>query len=173
MVISNYLYCVEQDGGVKSSAPHDMMIGSSFSISEDLNSKKTILSKVEDRLKSVLNNTVSLQFFNEFCLQEYAVENVLFWVEAQVYASIIEPELQKTFSKHLYYTYIKNDAPLVLNVDEELRKSITEEYKNPNAYTYLDIQAFIYILIKQHAYNRYENSLIFKRFLKFKEEGER
>ena len=151
--------------------PLERVNGSSFAISEDLSSKKTILSKVEDRLKSVLNNSVSLQFFNEFCLQEYAVENVLFWVEAQVYSSILEPVLQKTFSKHLYYTYINPGAPLALNVDEEMRKSIKMSYEFPNADTYVDIQAFIYILIKQHAYNRYENSQLFKKFLKFKEEG--
>jgi hypothetical protein len=47
-----------------------------------------LISTLEDRLESVLRNTTALQFFNEFCLQEYTIENVLkyncFWSERKL-----------------------------------------------------------------------------------------
>jgi hypothetical protein len=53
--------------------------------------------------------------------------NVLFWVEAQVYA-ITEPSMQNHF-KTLILHLLREGSPLVLNVDDELEKIIITEYE--------------------------------------------
>ncbi|KAJ3361003.1 hypothetical protein HDU91_004161 [Kappamyces sp. JEL0680] len=146
------------------------VLNESMSSSQALDRGNTIFSTTDDRLLSVLHNTASLQFFNEFCLQEYSIENVLFWIEAEIYRSIVSAEARKSFARHLYLNYLKLGSPLCLNVDAEVRESVRAEIENePSENLFEDVQGFIYILIKQHAYNRFEASDLFKRFLAYKQ----
>jgi hypothetical protein len=153
--------------------------GSAFCLAEDCGpssqsnrSQRSIASSSDDRLYSILYNTAALRFFNEFCLQEYSIENVLFWIEAEIYRSIVNEDQRKIYAKYLYFHYLKLESPLCLNVDNEVREAIAKQYsEDPSPELFDDVQGLIYILIKQRAYPRFERSDFFKRFLKFKTEG--
>jgi hypothetical protein len=147
-------------------------LGSAFVLSDSAEAANAVMSTLDDRLNSVLHNLASMQFFNEFCLTEYAIENVLFWIECEVFKSINDDETRKLFAKYIYLAYIQQESPLKLNVDEEVRNTLLESYdKEPTTEMFEDIQNFVYILIKKHAYNRFENSPLFKRFLEFRAAG--
>ena len=145
-------------------------IATAFSVPADA-ARVALISTLEDRLDSVLHNIYALQFFNEFCLQEYTIENVLFWIEAEVFRSIADEACRNSFSKHIYNTYVKEGAPLALNVDRDIRKTVERCFADPQSDMFIELQAFIYILIKQAAYVRFESSHHFQNFLQFKKEG--
>jgi Regulator of G protein signaling domain len=124
---------------------------------------------ISDRFDSVLHNLISLQFFNEFCLQEYSVENVLFWIEAEVYKTIIDPSKAKRFATYLYLVYIKDGAPLNINMHKEIVQEIPWPFNDvPASDIFVVAQHYVYKTIKGHAYTRYENSKLFASFLEFK-----
>lgn len=145
-------------------------IATAFPLPADA-ARVALISTLEDRLDSVLHNIYALQFFNEFCLQEYTIENVLFWIEAEVFRSIADEGCRNSFSNHIYNTYVKEGAPLALNVDRDIRKTVERCFQDPQSDMFVELQAFIYILIKQAAYVRFESSHYFQKFLQFKKEG--
>ncbi|KAI8896793.1 hypothetical protein BC833DRAFT_596217 [Globomyces pollinis-pini] len=125
---------------------------------------------MDKRLLSVLHNTTALKFFNEFCLQEYSIENVLFWIEVEIYRTIHDDTIRSTFASHLYLTYIATGSPLGINISQELREEIPYWPDTiPDKGIYDDVQVLMYSLIKNHAYVRFEKSNLFKRFLEYKD----
>ncbi|KAL2916891.1 hypothetical protein HK105_203670 [Polyrhizophydium stewartii] len=127
-------------------------------------------STLDDRLQSVLHNIISLQFFNEFCLQEYSIENTLFWIEAEIFKTIADAPIRKLFAEYLYLTYIMAaNAPLALNISADVRRDIPWPIPDTvEAGIFDEAQDHAYAMIKGHAYARYESSKIFERFLEFK-----
>ncbi|KAL5033238.1 hypothetical protein RTP6_001234 [Batrachochytrium dendrobatidis] len=127
-------------------------------------------STMDDRLHSVLHNIVSMQFFNEFCLQEYSIENSLFWIEAEIYKTIQDPAIRRTFAQYLYLTYISPEiAPLNLNISADVRKDIPwPPPECPEITMFDEVQDHAYTMIKGHAYARYEKAPMFEKFLEFK-----
>ncbi|KAJ1336682.1 hypothetical protein BSLG_007001 [Batrachochytrium salamandrivorans] len=127
-------------------------------------------STLDDRLQSVLHNIISMQFFNEFCLQEYSVENSLFWIEAEIFKTIQDPTIRYTFAQYLYLTYIAgNKAPLTLNLSVDVCNDIPwPPPECPELTMFDEAQDHAYTMIKGHAYTRYEKGAIFEKFLEFK-----
>eukprot|EP00842_Homolaphlyctis_polyrhiza_P006606 jgi/Hompol1/6947/HPOL_000979-RA len=125
----------------------------------------------DDRLQSVLHNIISLQFFNEFCLQEYSIENTLFWIEVEIFKTISDPSVRFLFAQYLYLTYIsEHNAPLQLNLSAEVRNDIKWPIEEPvDTSVFEEAQDHAYAMIKGHAYIRYEESKIFEKFLEFKQ----
>lgn len=151
-------------------------MGSQFDltpINEFQTAKNSVIySNLKDRLQSVLHNTIALRFFNQFCFQQYCVENLLFWIEVEVFKTIEDLETQKLFAKHIYLNYILPESPLRLNIDAEIRVAVLDFYdKEPKPNMFDGVQGFIDIIIKNHAYDRFENSEMFQTFLDAKKEG--
>ena len=145
----------------------------SHSSMNSASSKRSSASTVDDRLDSVLHNISALQFFNEFCLQAYSIENVLFWIEAEVLRSITDEKERDLFSKHIYNAYVTEEAPLALNLDSEIRQAVTSKFEHMDKNAFKDLQSFIFMLLKQSAYTRFEESDLFQKFLRFKTDGKR
>ncbi|KAI8930087.1 hypothetical protein BC831DRAFT_165618 [Entophlyctis helioformis] len=127
-------------------------------------------STLDDRLMSVLHNIISMQFFNEFCLQEYSVEKTLFWIEVEIFKSISDPLQRQLFGSYIYLTYLAvENAPLGVNISDEVRKDIPWPMtEDPDVRIFDEAQDHTYAMIKGHAYSRYEKSQIFEKFLEFK-----
>jgi hypothetical protein len=129
-------------------------------------------SHVEDRMLSVLYNTTALIFFNEFCLREYSIENVLFWVESEIFKTITDVGDRYKMAKRIIFTYIKPNSPLCLNIEDELRASVGQVSAEEVPISLFDeLQGFIQKLLKLHAYPRYELSDLFEKFIKLKDNG--
>ena len=131
-----------------------------------------MLTPTNERLLSTLNNRVAMQFFNQFCIQEFSIENLLFWVEVQVYKSIRDPQICDAFGNRLLMTYIEPNAPLGLNIEDTVRNNIIESFNTDKRNDlFNEIQEFIYSIIKTHEYVRFEESDYFKKLLEFKTKG--
>ena len=128
-------------------------------------------SSLDDHLYLILHNLSSLHFFNEFCLNDYSIENVLFWIEAEVFRTIPDETDRQVFAHHIYHAYIKEGAPLALNLDREIRQLVITKYEKNEKNMFGDLQDFILFLMRQSAYTRFEESAIFQKFLQFKTEG--
>ena len=137
------------------------------------NNAGSIISTVDDRLYSVLHNVISLQFFHEFCLNEFSVENILFWIEVEIFKTIDEKEQRELFARYLYYTYIcPINSPLAINISDEVRQEIQFPFTSVVESNLFDeAQEHAYAMIKGHAYSRYEKSDIFQKFIEFKNSG--
>ena len=133
---------------------------------------QSMLTPTNDRLLSTLGNKIAMHFFNQFCVQEFSIENLLFWIEVQVYKSIRDPELSSTFAKRLLATYIEPNAPLGLNLEDTVRTNILASFDTDKRNELLnEIQDFIFSIIKTHEYVRFEESVHFKKLLEFKTKG--
>ncbi len=154
----------------ETSAPTQMFIANE-SLMNSVNCKLSTISTLVDRLGSVLHNIAALQFFNEYCLQAYSIENVLFWIEAEVFRTITDEKEIDSFSKHIYDAYVKEGAPLELNVDSEIRQAVTMKYEQRDRTVFNDLQAFIFMLLERSVYSRFEESQLFQKFLRFKADG--
>ncbi len=128
-------------------------------------------SSLDDHLYLILHNLSSLHFFNEFCLNDYSIENVLFWIEAEVFRTISDETDRQVFAHHIYHAYIKEGAPLALNLDRDIRQLVITKYEKNEKNMFGDLQDYILFLMRQSAYTRFEESALFQKFLQFKIEG--
>lgn len=148
------------------------LVGSVFSLNGADKKPNYRGSHIEDRILSVLYNTTSLIFFNEFCLREYSIENVLFWVESEIFKSITSESGRYEMAKRIILTYIEPNSPLCLNIEDDLRDSVRNfSQEEVPLYLFDELQEFILKLLKLHAYPRFELSDLFEQFLKLKENG--
>lgn len=165
----------KKEAGVSSLDKFTVKGGSLFDLVDTVNETSTAeytVSSVDDRLLSILYNSKSLAFFNEFCLREFAIENVLFWIEAECFKSLSTAEERKTMAKRLISTYIEHNSPLSLNIEESYRNAVAEANLDNLDSTFFDeFQDFVFVLLKVHAYPRFELSDLFERFLTFKRKG--
>ncbi|KAJ3276409.1 hypothetical protein HDV01_005032 [Terramyces sp. JEL0728] len=180
IVFDDYVYPIMSDEGSLGVILDECQTAELTTVREEMGSVflteacSTVLiadSTIDMRLMTTLHNIIAIQFFNEFCLQEYAVENVLFWIEVEIFKTISQDDYRKLFARHIYLNYLKPGSPLCINISAELREEISQEEleNNPQQDMFDEIQNVVYILIKQHAYTRYESSSTFKKFLLFKE----
>jgi len=127
---------------------------------------------IDERLDAVLHNLTALQFFNEFCLQEFSIENVLYWIESEILKTVPAKGDRTIFATYLYQTYVKVGAPLCLNLDADLRASLGTEFTEEDQIDRLgDLQEYVYILLRQAAFQRFEESQQFKSLKSFKHDG--
>lgn len=144
---------------------------------ENQNQKETLLetqstsSSLEERLYSVLHNKESLRFFKNFCIQEFSIENILFWLEVEAFRETNSEEQRILFSQHILSTYIKRSAPLALNLDFDLSKTVSHYTPSSEKTLFDELQSFVFMLIKQSSYTSFENSELFEKFVQFKAKG--
>ena len=145
---------------------------SAFSINTNKDEESEFPSStIGDRLNSILTNTCSLQFFMQFSLAEYTIENSLFWIEIELFRSLGSKEDLYLLNRHICRTFIEHDAPLALNIDDETRICALLQDDEVQTTKYDAIQNFIFLLIKGHAYTRFQNSSLFQKLMEFRNTG--
>ena len=145
---------------------------SAFSINSNKDEESEFPSStIGDRLNSILTNTCSLQFFMQFSLAEYTIENSLFWIEIELFRSLGSKEDLYLLNRHICRTFIEHDAPLALNIDDETRICALLQDDEVQTTKYDAIQNFIFLLIKGHAYTRFQNSSLFQKLMEFRNTG--
>merc|ERR1719474_1203933 len=85
--------------------------------------------KVLRSLESILNNISALQLFRSFLIRECTVENLLLWVEIEIFKdNSTLRHAQRIFNKYL------NDDPVleVTTVSDELKKIVFDRITNPD-----------------------------------------
>ncbi|KAI9325923.1 hypothetical protein DFJ73DRAFT_965487 [Zopfochytrium polystomum] len=114
---------------------------------------------LDDRFRSQFRNRAALQRFQEFCVEDKTVENLMFWLEVEILQSCPD-ELQLIYGQYLYYIYLAPTAPLRINVCEEVLTDTT----CPNGEKVLDqivfdeAQHHIYTMLKGHSFVKFERN---------------
>ncbi|TPX72218.1 hypothetical protein SpCBS45565_g00598 [Spizellomyces sp. 'palustris'] len=127
-------------------------------------------SSLDDRLQSCLRNKLALRYFSEFCVEEYTIENLLFWLDVEIFQSC-KPHARDTYSKYIYLTYIAPNAPLQVNISAEIRKDI--QWPMPEGYVdetiFDEAQEQVYAMLKGHSFLRFEKSAKYKQYQEAKQ----
>ncbi|RKP04486.1 RGS domain-containing protein, partial [Thamnocephalis sphaerospora] len=116
----------------------------------------------------VLGNArkLSLAAFQAHCARELTLESLLFYLEVQVFREMIlmapdEPPRSSVdlghYARYIYDTYVDVDAPLQINLSEEVREEVaaTDRYW---AGMFDEAQDMVRALMKRHSYVRFEAS---------------
>ena len=74
--------------------------------------------------EQILHDSVNLNFFKRFCMDEMSVENLLFWLECKEYREIKAPEYRAFSARKIHRKYIADNAPTMLGIEDRLRKAI-------------------------------------------------
>ncbi|KAJ3191795.1 hypothetical protein HK101_007408 [Irineochytrium annulatum] len=126
---------------------------------------------LDDRLQILLHNKLGLNFFHQFCLEEYSIENLLFWLEVEAFQSC-DPVHRPALARFIYLVYIAPAAPLLLNISPEIRNDVKESFHGDleamDVSVFDEVQENVYAVIKGHSYVRYEKSPLNTMFLNTK-----
>ena len=120
-----------------------------------------------DIFKAVLDHPALLEAFTQFSVKEWSVENVLFYQAVKEYQDRFEASSQGTLSKaqHIIEDYIRQGAPLEINIDHTVRAPIMEARNNPPANVFDAAQTHIFNLMRDDTFAKWETTLDFKAAL--------
>jgi len=129
---------------------------------------------LDERFQSILHNKISLNMFYTFCLKEYSLENLLFWLDVEIYQTVNKDQYE-LYSKYIYYTYIDDKAPLQINITEEIKNDINVNNINYEDQSVLEIfddaQEHIYIMLKIYLFQKFENNPIYAKLQDYKKKN--
>ncbi len=112
--------------------------------------------------------------FYTFCLKEYSLENLLFWLDVEIFQTVNKDQYE-LYSDYIYYTYIDEKAPLQINITEEIKNDINannRDFSDPSVLEiYDDAQEHIYIMLKIYLYQKFENNPIFAKLQDYKKKS--
>ncbi|KAI8813114.1 hypothetical protein BJ742DRAFT_849898 [Cladochytrium replicatum] len=118
---------------------------------------------MDERLQAILHNKLALRYFSEFCIEEYTIENLLFYVDVELFQSY-DNEMRALFAKYIYHMYISDAAPLQVNISAEVKKDIPcplqlqQSGVLPELSMFDEAQQQVYSMLKGHSYVRFERS---------------
>ncbi|KAJ3169184.1 hypothetical protein HDU88_000980 [Geranomyces variabilis] len=131
-----------------------------------LRTGKTSIGSLDDRLQSCLRNKLALRFFSEACAEEYTIENLLFWLDVEVFQSLPSSQRQM-YGQYIYLTYVSCFAPLQVNIPAEIRNDIQwpMDPHHVAETTFDEAQEQVYAMLKNHSFLRFEKSAKYKQYL--------
>ncbi|KAI9592410.1 hypothetical protein BDF19DRAFT_416313 [Syncephalis fuscata] len=120
---------------------------------------------LEDRFRQCIYNEFALAAFQTHCAREFTLESLLFFLEIEVFRELAELEPSKLppgvqlehYARYIYEIYIDNDAPLQINISEEVREEVAN---TGNCWSGLfdEAQDMVQAMIKRHSFVRFETS---------------
>ncbi|KAI9173082.1 hypothetical protein H9P43_007213 [Blastocladiella emersonii ATCC 22665] len=136
--------------------------------SQSTSQPETIESTSDNRFLALLRNMAGLTLFREFATTELALESLLFWLEVEIFTTTA-PELQPLMAKYIFFMYIADHAPLVINISKEMRADIAAavtSYRDTNMFD--EAQLHAYTVLKKHVFPKFERTEKFREFLRFR-----
>ncbi|RIA85537.1 hypothetical protein C1645_830654 [Glomus cerebriforme] len=125
----------------------------------------------ETRFQAVLSNTLALDYFQKFAIREYSVENLLFWLDVELFAAGTSCDIEANYfeeqqtavihARYIYLTYINSNAPLQVNISDEIRRDISWPIKDDDIMErnmFDEAQESVYQLMKGYTFIGFENS---------------
>lgn len=124
----------------------------------------------QSNFRSILSNLLALNYFHKFIIREFSVENLLFWLDIELFAAgtndiednyFEEQQTAIIHAKYIYLTYIGSNAPLQVNLSDEIRKDITWPLDDDciiERNMFDEAQEAVYQLMKGHSFARFEIS---------------
>ncbi|KAJ3103673.1 hypothetical protein HDU97_009926 [Phlyctochytrium planicorne] len=122
---------------------------------------------LDDRLQAVLRNTVALDAFQEFCIDEYCVENLIFWLSVEVFQSAPD-DLQNLHASFIYQAFIAESAPLRINLSQEVLRDIHIQKGRVDPMLFDEAQQHVYSILKGYSFVRFERSAKWTELMKLR-----
>jgi hypothetical protein len=122
---------------------------------------------------AVLYNFLSLFPFVEFCIALRTVEHMLFWIEVEIFRCC-DSRFNLVYGKHIYHTYLARNAPLRINLREEIRSDILLPVTNATTLkksTFDEAQQEIYHMLLAYAFDKFKMTPAFLEFQEAKRSG--
>ncbi|KAJ3263219.1 hypothetical protein HDU77_011080 [Chytriomyces hyalinus] len=125
-------------------------------------------------LFEMLRNLVGIEMLISFCLTDFTVENLLFWLDVQVFRSCPE-NLASQFGGYIYNMYLVSDAPVKVNVAGDLMYDINAAIVNQvgvDMTMFDDAQQHVYSLLKMKTLTRFKKSKLYSSFEAYRSKNE-
>ncbi|CAG8600488.1 10_t:CDS:2 [Paraglomus occultum] len=147
------------------------------------NQIQKIISQSDQRLRAILSNILAMTFFQKFTVREYSVENLLFWLDVELFAAGVsgtnednyfdENQTAVIHAKYIYLTYVHSHAPLQVNLSDEVKRAVPWPLDDDcvvDRRMFDEAQESVYQLMKGHTFLRFEESEEWKTCEKIKNE---
>ncbi|KAJ3054332.1 Regulator of G-protein signaling 14 [Rhizophlyctis rosea] len=125
---------------------------------------------LDDRLQATLHNKMSMRFFIDFCISEYTIENILFWLDVEIFQTC-PLSLKAAYARYIYLIYVAVEAPLQVNLSSEVRKDVPWPLPADMRGDEVDVTMFdesqqqAYAMMKGHSFVRYEKSTVYNAYV--------
>ncbi|KAJ1510035.1 hypothetical protein HMI54_001901 [Coelomomyces lativittatus] len=116
----------------------------------------------EKEFLSYLYNRKILSSFKDYCLSKTIVQDLLFWIEVEVFNSSSE-EAMPVMGKYIFATYLLENAPLKINIPNELKQETIRLASGPcPIHAFDDAQLFIFNTMKCIVFPKFKTTPEFK-----------
>jgi len=111
-------------------------------------------------LQKVLADKTTCDYFKQFLIQEFSVENLQFYTSAVAYRRIESLEERKKAAKKIFEDFIEDNALLQVNINSDVKLKIQKEIDNPSQDTFRLAENSIYTLMVADSYPRFLKSQV-------------
>ncbi|KAG2206016.1 hypothetical protein INT47_005334 [Mucor saturninus] len=118
----------------------------------------------KEGLKAILESKSPLCYFLFHLLQEYSSENLFFFIELEQYESFTYASLgqQLATAQHIFNTYLTRNSYFEVNLDDKVRRSVTESLDKKDAKSCFDgAKRAVYSLLES-SFVRFQNTETFQ-----------
>ncbi|RKO94646.1 hypothetical protein BDK51DRAFT_29673 [Blyttiomyces helicus] len=112
-----------------------------------------------DGLWSIFHNKIGIHAFVDFCMEEFTIENLLFYLDIEIFRSL-SGEMRQLYGDYVYYTYIAVNSPLEINISAETRADIPlpAQGAEPCELQFDEAQEQAYAMLKNHSFLRFKQA---------------
>eukprot|EP01132_Coremiostelium_polycephalum_P000880 gene880-1103_t len=115
-------------------------------------------------LDQIVQNKNLALIFRKFLYERYNNENFSFWLEAENFKHLSQPNQINDRSKEMYEKYFSSTSKYELNVDHHQRKDLEERILNPSPEIFIQIQNTIRKLMEMDAIPLFVKSDCYKKY---------
>ncbi|KAI8364410.1 RGS domain-containing protein [Blakeslea trispora] len=118
----------------------------------------------KEGLKAILESKSPLCYFLYHLLQEFSSENLFFFIELEQFESFsyTSPGQQLETAQHIYNTYLSRNSYFEVNLDDKVRRTVTEALENKDAVHCFDTAKRAVYSLLESSYMRFQNTDIFE-----------
>ncbi len=116
----------------------------------------------------VLHNRLFLESFAEFCIKDFTIESLLFFIDVENFLSCTFPKEKANLGKYIVEVYLRKQSPLKLNLSDAMRKEIRlpKSFENDDPiHCFDEVQDYVYTVLKGHSFSKFTKTEEFHQFL--------
>jgi cation transport regulator ChaB len=117
------------------------------------------------QIEDILNDCNQLVNFYEYLRANYSDENLVFWLEAEIYRYLPDDQLPQR-AQEIYNKFFDENSDFAINIDDpDLTLDVKKRLKSPNRDIFLEAQNVIWGLLKFECFPRFRMSPYFNGHL--------
>eukprot|EP00743_Colponemidia_sp_Colp-15_P004384 GILK01004728.1.p1 GENE.GILK01004728.1~~GILK01004728.1.p1 ORF type:complete len:435 (+),score=25.82 GILK01004728.1:76-1305(+) len=116
-----------------------------------------------ESLDRLLRDPVGIVYFQKYLVNQFSVENLLFWVEVELFKDLtpLDPEVQVEKVQHILNSYFTPEAKLQLRgIPDEFKVQLLSKANAPHRAMFNAVQQFVFDRMEQEVYPRFRESSV-------------